>query len=180
MRLAKGIKLELIKPGGPPYPEVTKGSDHYVIAQPGQPFQVQASAEAALLQPGQLILAYLKMDGKCVGYANLLTSGQPTGIFRGFLQTVKGRQHYAQFKFGDAQAADRPTAGNSDAAATAETGTVQCIFHRAILDGFCTKARVPDTFASGQGGLKEGIRPYRSGCQACSTCWQCSQVLLGN
>ena len=63
MKFPGGFSVELIRLNGSPNSEVTKGSERYIVAQPGQPFEVQAKIEDVPMARHQYIQVHLELDG---------------------------------------------------------------------------------------------------------------------
>lgn len=81
--------------------QVTKGDDRYVVAFPGQSFQVRVNASSALfasLDSNECIYVSLKLDGACPGVSKLLKGSNSSGVFKGFVTKAASGLRYSYFR----------------------------------------------------------------------------------
>ena len=139
------------------FPEVIKGDERYVVAIPGQPFEVRVAAPPSMLRGQDFVQVVLRLDGVTLGVAAMLNLRSPKYTFHGWVNTVKGQSQYLQFNFGNAQLDTGISASNQSAGAPAGTGVVTATFRSAkqthIPVGPAHDYSAP---AAGKHGLKEG------------------------
>lgn len=124
MKFPLGFEVELARPGGAAYADITHGQDRYVVGVPGQPFEVRVTAP-----PKQFISPYMRIvltvDGLSVGVSKIISARHHATVFDGFVTAVKGQNCTRQFLFGKAETAfDGPAA----APGASKTGGIAVTF----------------------------------------------------
>lgn len=123
MKFPGGWQVEVVRPGNAAaYADINHGVDKYVVGVPGQPFEVRVTAPAQQLHAYPQIRVELTVEGRSPNVCYTLTGSQPSGIFKGFVNTVKGQHLTNQFVFGKAE---RDAAAPATAPGTSKTGGLQ-------------------------------------------------------
>ena len=118
-----GWQVDVVRPGNAAaYADINHGAEKYVVGVPGQPFEVRVSAPAHQLHAFPQIRVELTVEGRNPNVCYILTSSQPSGTFKGFVNTVKGQHLTNQFVFGKAE---RDAAAPAIAPGTSKTGGLQ-------------------------------------------------------
>lgn len=156
MRYEDGLEVDVVRPGGgPAYPEASKGQDRYIVATPGQPFEVRVRVPQTVFSRSisDELQVILKLDGAGPGTSGILTAYRPLFVFKGWITDVSGQQQFSQFMFGDAQRQTDTASG----AAPAKTGLLTVGVYETYKTG---SAFVPpptfDHSGAGRGGFTEG------------------------
>lgn len=120
MLFPQGWQVDILQPNGAgTYPDLSHGTDRYVVGVPGKPFEVRVTAPKALFWSAPLLSVNLLVDGQSVGICKILNEKHPSGTFEGFVNTVKGQHRASQFLFGKPQ----ETEGAAGPASTRDTTT---------------------------------------------------------
>ncbi|KAK9824740.1 hypothetical protein WJX74_003623 [Apatococcus lobatus] len=124
MIFPQGWQVQVLKPSGAgSYADLSHGTDRYVVGLPGNPFEVQVTAPAAMFRSAPTLRVCLTIDGQSVGVSKILSESHPSTVFEGFVNTVKGEQRYSQFLFGKPQ--DAPQSSGAGSSRDKNTGGLE-------------------------------------------------------
>ena len=124
MKFPLDYQVELVRPGGAVYGEVTHGQDRYVVGVPGQPFEVRVTIPARHFTSSQIRVS-VTVDGLSIGVTKIVSPSYPVAVFDGFVSTLKGQHFTRQFLFGKAETASD---GAASAPGASKTGGIAVTF----------------------------------------------------
>lgn len=123
MKFPGGWQVEVVRPeNAAAYADINHDVEKYVVGVPGQPFEVRVTAPAHQLHAFPQTRVELTVEGRSPNTSYILTSSQPSGTFKGFINTVKGQHLTNQFVFGKAE---KDAAAPAVAPGTSKTGGLQ-------------------------------------------------------
>ena len=113
MRFEPSYEVQLLRPdGGAAFVEVSHSGKHYVIGEPGQPFDTRVTANPSLFVSSDIAVR-IKVDGRSLGQNRHITPTDRATVFQGFVSTVGNRHIVNQLVFSDTNTGREPGASQN-------------------------------------------------------------------